>query len=57
MDEVVFLSVLSAALNSHRGTSHSLLRGCGSTVLAKKQAAIGRLAKDGKTEEIKMPDA
>ena len=57
MDEVVFLSILSSALNSHWGASHSLLRGCEFTVLAKAQAAIGRLAKDGKTEEIKMPDA
>ena len=53
MDEVVFLSVLSAALNSHWGASHSLLRGCGSTVLAKKQAAIGRLAKDEKLKKSK----
>lgn len=47
MDEVVFLSVLSAALNSHRSASHSLLRRCGFTVLVKEQA-VGRLTRDGK---------
>ena len=48
MDEVVLLSVLSAALNSHRGTSHSPLRECMFTILAQEQVATARLTKDEK---------
>ena len=35
MDEVVFLSVLSAALNPYRSSSHLCLRGYQSAVLAR----------------------
>ena len=53
MDEVVLLSVLSAALNSHRGTSHSPLRECVFTILAQEQAATARLTKDEKLKKSK----